>query len=266
MRFTNCATLGRPQLKMHNPIFAYMPKNQWLFLVAAAYLLHAQSSEEQPSSPRRWRFQLYEEIGYNHWIGLPAALRTTIEGGGSIKPNLKLLPYFTLGTFYVGMGGGIAIREVRFEKTILLFDENNRLSHDTPTLPSGTRAKSKFQLGYFHLPLEIGLHWRKFHLAAFGFGEFLLWSKYKLKYRQGQELTRYIVYGNSIFLTDILQYGIGGRVGWGGIGIFGSYNLSALWRREKGPFGVHPLQVGLYTYTYPKVPKKKVRSSSVTQL
>lgn len=258
---------GRPQLKMHNLIFAYvMPERLGVFVLAAACLLQAQSSEELPRTPKRWHVQLYQEIAYNHWLGLPTALRTTVEGGGSIKPNLKLFPYYLLGNFYIGMGGGIAVREVRFERTILLFDENNRLGYDTPAFPPGTRTKSKFQLGYLHFPLEIGLHWRKFHPAVFGFGELLLWSKYKLKYRQGQELTRYIIYGNPIFHTDIIQYGIGGRVGWGGLGIFGSYNFSTLWRREEGPYAVHPLQVGVYTYTYPKASKKKVRSGGGSQL
>ncbi|MCS6789637.1 MAG: hypothetical protein NZ580_01445 [Bacteroidia bacterium] len=243
-----------------------MCRDSKLFLLTTVCLLQGQSPEENASPPKQWRLQLYQELGYNYWIGLPAALRTTVTGAGSIKFNLKLLPYINIGKFYIGIGGGMVIREVRFEKPVLLFDENNKLSYDTPMLPPKTQAKSKLQLGYFHVPIEIGLHWRKLHLAAFGFGELLSWSKYKFKYRQGQELTRYLVFGNSIFHTELVQYGVGGRIGWRGIGIFGSYNPSALWHKNEGPPGVHPLQIGIYIYNSPKVPKKKIRNSSVTYL
>lgn len=213
----------------------------------------AQEEEALPplrhSKKAKWGIQSYQEIAYNHLLGAPEALRGSLEGLGSIKLNLSWLPYLRVSRLYMGIGLGTAIREVRFEEQVVLGrTEEGRLTYDIEELPSAVRAKSKLQLGYLRIPAEIGILWKSFNLAGFGFAEALLWAKHKRKFREGQVLTRIVSYGNRNFLTEPIQYGIGARIGYRGIGLFGTYNLSFLWKAPRGPSKVQLLQAGIYFF------------------
>lgn len=222
--------------------------------VAVLNLAFAQEEEverDMPTSTRRVRRGqvFHQEIAYNHLLGAPDTLRGSVEGLGSIKLNLSWIPHVRIGSFYMGAGLGIAIREVRFEEpVILLRTDDKRLSYEAYELPAGVRGKSKLQLGYLRVPLELGLIKRKLNFAVFGYGDLLLWAKHKRKYRENGNLTRLIFYGNRNVLTEVLQYGVGARIGYGGIGLFANYNLSPLWKPERGPANVHALQAGVYFF------------------
>ncbi|MCX7979959.1 MAG: PorT family protein [Bacteroidia bacterium] len=205
-----------------------------------------------PPSPKKakWGWQSYQEIAYNQLLGIPDTLRNSVEGLGSIKINLSWLPHLRIGSaFYVGLGFGLAIRETRFEEPVSLFrTADNRLGYAIDSLPESVRAKSKLQLGYFRIPLEIGILYKKFNFAVFGYGEALLSAKHKRKYRDNEGLSRAIFYGNRIFHTEPFQYGVGARIGYKGIGVFATYNLSTLWQAQKGPANVRAMQAGLYFF------------------
>ncbi len=216
-----------------------------------------EAAEEAPSSPAprrkvRWKSNFYLELGYNQFLGLPADLATTIQGLGSIKFNLQGLEMLRIGkAFYIASGTGIAIREVRFEKNAILYrDTTGFLTYTFDTLPAaqGYSTKSKFQLAYLRVPLEIGILYRGFQLAAYGYGDLLLWVFQKRKYTDKDERNKFVLARNKNFGTEPLQYGIGGRIGYRGIGIFANYNLSPLWQGSKGPDNVRPFQVGIYFF------------------
>ncbi|MCS6894852.1 MAG: hypothetical protein NZZ60_01730 [Bacteroidia bacterium] len=225
-----------------------------LGMLVSILILNAQETEEQPEiapapKPNRWRVLSHQEIAYNHFMGAPDTLRGSVEGLGSIKLNISWLPALRMGSFYIGMGGGIAIREVRFEKPVTLFRlSNEQVGYIVDSLPDDVRAKSKFQLGYLRIPLEIGILKRRFNFAIFGYGEALLWVKHKRKYREDNDQARFVSYGNRLYHTDGLQYGVGARLGYRGIGLFATYNLSPLWSRNRGPSDVHMLQAGIYFF------------------
>lgn len=219
-----------------------------------------------PTKRIRWGNISHQEIAYNHLLGAPDTLRGSVEGLGSIKLNLSWLPHLRIGSVYLGAGLGVAIREVRFEEPVILSrTDEKRLHYEVYELPAGVSGKSKLQLGYLRVPLELGLLRRKFNFAVFGYGDLLLWAKHKRKYREQGNLTRLIFYGNRNILTEILQYGLGARIGYRGIGVFASYNLSPLWQPERGPANVHALQGGIYFFESglfdekPKPSRRKVR-------
>ncbi len=239
------------------------------FSLAASLLWAQQPAEEEsedketqteeyeliiPSPPKKRNFfdwTEYGEIAYNRFLGAPDTLRGSLEGLGSIKLNANFFPRLRIGSaLYVGLGlVGAAIREVRFEEPVRLFrTEGGSLGYQIDSLPSAVRAKSKLQLGYYRFPIELGVLYKKFHLAVFGYGEVLLWAKHKRKYREGSSLSRSVEYGNRTFRTDPLQYGVGARIGYRGVGVFAAYSLSPLWRSGQGPENVQPLQVGLYFF------------------
>lgn len=227
--------------------------------------------EEPPLTPEKAKrtlrsgHQAYTEIAYNHWLNAPDSLRGSLEGLGSIKLNFSWLPHLRLGALYLGTGLGLTIRETRFEEPVNLYRSGEALSYTLDSLPASVQAKSKLQLGYLRLPIELGLLYKKFHLAVFGYGEYLLWAKHKRKYREGDDLARLVFYGNRTFLTTPFQYGVGARLGYRGIGIFASYNLTTLWEKGKGPADVRPLQVGLYFFDpTPSTSKGKRRKTGFT--
>lgn len=227
----------------------------------------AQEQEETvpPTKRVRWGWQSYQEIAYNQFLGVPDTLTGSVEGLGSIKLNLSWIPHLRIGSaLYAGVGFGLTIREVRFEEPVSLFrGPNDALGYRLDSLPSGVRAKSKLQLGYFRVPVEIGVLYKKFNFAVYGYGEALIWAKHKQKYREGSDLTRFISYGNRNFRTTTLQYGVGARVGYKGIGLFANYNLSPLWEAGKGPENVRAFQAGLYFFEIIKS-KNKSRKTRLT--
>jgi len=234
-----------------------------------------EAAEEAPPPPHwrrtvRWKSNFYLELGYNQFLGLPADLATTIQGLGSIKLNLQGMEMLRIGkAFYIASGSGIAIREVRFEKNAILYrDTTGFLTYTFDTLPAaqGYSTKSKFQLAYLRVPLETGILYKGFQLAAYGYGDLLLWVFQKRKYTDKDEKTKFVLARNKNYGTEPLQYGIGGRVGYRGIGVFANYNLSPLWRSTKGPDNVRPFQVGIYffdsLYKKRKSPTKRSGYSS----
>jgi len=211
-----------------------------------------QDTPPSPTRKIRWASNTYSEVGYNRFLGMPADLATTIRGLGSVKLNIQPMEMLRIGKlFYVGSGLGLVIREVRFEKNAILYrDTTDFLTYtiDTLVTTQGYSAKSKFQLGYLRLPLEVGILYKGFHLAAYGYGELLVWARQKRKYSTSGEFIKQIQSGNKNFGTEAFQYGIGARLGYRGIGVFANYNLSSLWNSSKGPDNVHPLQAGIYFY------------------
>ena len=233
-----------------------------------------EGAEEAPSpapTPRRrirWKisfYQAYLEVGYNRFMGLPADLATSVRGLGSVKFNFQFMKVLRIGSyvgdgpgivprgvyFDVGVGPGIVTREVRFEKNAVLYrDTTGFLTYmfDTLVTIQGYSAKSKFQLGYLRIPLELGTRYKGFDLAVFGYVDILAWARQKRKYSTNDESIKQIRAGNKNFGTQRLQYGVGGRVGYDWIGAFFNFNLSPLWRSTKGPDNVRAIQVGIYIY------------------
>jgi len=211
-----------------------------------------QDTPPSPTRKIRWKRNFYLEAAYNRFLGMPADLATTTRSLGSIKFNFQSMRMLRIGKlFYVGSGLGLVIREVRFEKNAILYrDTTDFLTYtiDTLVTTQGYSAKSKFQLGYLRLPLEVGILYKSFHLAAYGYGELLVWARQKRKYSTSGEFIKQIQSGNKNFGTEAFQYGVGARLGYRGIGVFANYNLSSLWNSSKGPDNVHPLQAGIYFY------------------
>jgi hypothetical protein len=229
----------------------------------------APSPAPTPLRRIRWKisfYQAYLEVGYNHFMGLPADLATSVQGLGSVKFNFQFMKVVRIGNSYygngreivprwayleVGVGPGIVTREVRFEKNAVLYrDTTGFLTYTFDTLITiqGYSAKSKFQLGYLRIPLELGTLYKGFDLAVFGYVDILAWVRQKRKYSTNDESIKQIRAGNKNFGTQRLQYGVGGRVGIDWIGAFFNFNLSPLWRSTKGPDNVRPIQVGIYIY------------------
>jgi hypothetical protein len=229
----------------------------------------APSPAPTPLRRIRWKisfYQAYLEVGYNHFMGLPAALATSVQGLGSVKFNFQFMKVVRIGNSYygdgreivprwayldVGVGPGIVTREVRFEKNAVLYrDTTGFLTYTFDTLVTiqGYSAKSKFQLGYLRIPLELGILHKGFQLAVFGYGDLLAWVRQKRKYSTNDESIKQVRTGNKNFGTRRLQYGVGGRVGIDWIGAFFNFNLSPLWRSTEGPDNVRPIQGGIYIY------------------
>ncbi len=139
-------------------------------------------------------------------MGLPADLATSVQGLGSVKLNFQSMEMLRIGKFYVGAGRESSF-EVRFEKNAVLYrDTTGFLTYTFDTLVTiqGYSAKSKFQLGYLRIPLELGILHKGFQLAVFGYGDLLAWVRQKRKYSTNDESIKQIQAGNKNFGTESL--------------------------------------------------------------
>jgi hypothetical protein len=198
------------------------------------------------------------DLNYNMLMGEDAdSLQTTIKGLGSVKFNMgfQYRLYFGETGMYFSPGLMLALNEFRFKDNISLYNQaqikgqnlSDSLRILTDNADNHQYGKSKLQLMYARLPLELGFATQKLNFAAGGFVDVLLNAKHKRKYRDtdaNDTRVREVLRGNENFLTNIIQYGVTARVEYNGIGLFAHYNLSELFQSGKGP-KVNMFQVGL---------------------
>lgn len=189
-----------------------------------------------------------EEIGFNFFTGPDAdGYTTTADGLGSIKLNLLRQYRFYAGTAYIAPGLGLAISEFRFEDNLYFqYDEDAGVLNTIDDMDS-TRdyGKSKLQLGYARIPVEIGIQARKFNLALGAYGDLLLWSKHKRKFMNEtrDENVRTIHSGIEELQLERFQFGVYGRVAVGSVGLYVNYNLTNTFQ-SSGP-DMTAVQVGV---------------------
>lgn len=214
-----------------------------------------QNEREPKESNSNWDYQLKKkkgfdrvEIGYNFFEGDDADnFTTTAEGLGSIKINLLTVYRYYAGPVYISPGWGLAISEFRFEDNLIFrhdADADALNVFEDPN-PANDYGKSKLQLGYIRVPLELGLQARKFNLAFGGYADLLLWSKHKRKFRndETQDFAKIILGGSDDLQLETFQFGVFGRVALGSVGLYVNYNLTNTFQ-DSGP-DMRAVQVGL---------------------
>jgi len=190
------------------------------------------------------------ELGYNMFRGdTTGKFESTIKGLGSVKFNLTYQYRIYAGGFYFAPGLGLAISEWRFDQNLILGSQNQRLTYTVDADTNNRYGKSKFQLWYLRVPVEIGFTVKRFNIAVGGYADLLLFSKAKRKYEvpvtDGNfSNVRNVLYGNENFHTNLLQYGVSARVEYSGIGVYCNFGLSDLFDTAKGP-KLQTWQIGL---------------------
>lgn len=133
------------------------------------------------------------------------------------------------------------------------FENNVVLSSDSATIfgykdQNNKYSKSKLTANYLVVPLmlEYQSDAKKgktaFHVAAGGFAGVKLNSKTKIVYESNGNTQK--VKTPADFHLNQFKYGLTARVGWNKFNFFANYNMSTLFKSNKGP-ELYPVEVGI---------------------
>lgn len=180
------------------------------------------------------------------WQDVPSTLEPkTINPGVNIFGSYNFM--FGESNFSFSPGVGLGIHNL-FSSSLLY--TNNDSSYFVPindTMPDLYYKKSKFVGTYFDIPLEIRFKSKsEFRIAVgFKFG-FLIRAHTKYKgddYIAG--LSHKTIYKKKMIqYIENNRYGFIGRIGYKWLNLYGYYQLSTLFVKDKGP-EMYPISIGL---------------------
>lgn len=133
------------------------------------------------------------------------------------------------------------------------FENNVVLSSDSATIfgyRSTSNKYSKSKLGASYLVVPLMLEYQSdakkgktsFHIAAGGFAGVRITSRTKIVYESNGNTQK--VKTPADFHLNQFKYGLTARVGWSKFNFFANYNMSTLFKNNKGP-ELYPVEVGI---------------------
>jgi hypothetical protein len=180
---------------------------------------------------------------------------TTLPNGGALALDylrsnvVNINPFernFSLYKNYIGITTGLGFQFNRY-----MFENNTTLvpfKDSIQVLVTGqSYAKNMLKSSYITLPLLLQFntsknHGKSFHLAVGGQVALKLGSRSKQVYDVDGNKKRDIY--KSDFNLNPFQYGLTARVGYGKVNVFANYNLSEVFKNNKGP-ELYPFQIGV---------------------
>jgi len=185
---------------------------------------------------------LLVDIGVNSWSNTPENI--SLNSFQSKTVNITYYYDLPIGTngFTFTPGIGLSLERYSFENNFTLTSSVNTSSvrsveaTDLNSLTSSpiSFGKSKLALHYLDIPLELRFYksknqYNRGFRAALGMKVGVLYSsftKFRYEDRGGDNRT---VKDRQDLGFNRFRYGVQGRVGWGGISLFGFYELSDKW-------------------------------------
>jgi hypothetical protein len=211
---------------------------------------------EEKRISRRGRFRGHWsgfELGFNNYttsrenFAMPDDISyMALHSGKSMNFNLNITQASLGITPHIGFvtGPGLSWNNYRFDGNNNIVKGNNGVIEMYD--PQGQVSKSKLSTLYLTLPfmLEIQLPLNGNHLVigAGPIGAVKLDSRSKIKYEDGSKIK-----SDSDFSLNMLRYGATARVGFSNFQFYGTYYLTPMFQKGKGPGGydLFPFQVGL---------------------
>jgi hypothetical protein len=196
------------------------------------------------------------ELGFNTYVnsqfqtGLPTAYDfLELIPGKSMTIQLNLFEYnIPLIHKSLGLvtGLGLWVNNYRFDNNIILMTDSVMIYGYADTTRS--YVKSKLTASYLALPLIIEHQFRNkkgneiFHIGIGGYGAVKLGSKTKTVHIH--ENTKVKTKDHKNYRLNPFKYGITARVGYRKLNFFANYNLSTLFKDNKGP-ELYPFEAGI---------------------
>lgn len=193
------------------------------------------------------------QLGYTTWQGAPDSIHT---GGLPRSFNMYFMfdwPFKTNPRWSAAVGAGVATDNVFFDKTYIGIKDN------TPTLVfenrSDTNHFKKYKLATTYLEAPVELRFRsnpdndsKSFKVAVGAKVGLLMNAHtkgkELQDKSGNTVTSYVLKENSKRFFNNNRISVTGRVGYGHFSLFGSYQVTPLFKEGEAP-AIRPLTIGL---------------------
>ncbi len=191
-------------------------------------------------------FTLGLDVFTDIWQDVPATIEPkTINPGVNIFGTYNFM--FGESNFSFSPGVGLGIHNL-FSSSFLETDSDS--SYFVPineTQPDLSYRKSKFVATYFDIPMEIRFKSKSEFRIAVGF-KFGFLIKGHTKYK-GDDfiagLNNRVIYKKAkIQYLEKNRYGFIGRIGYKWLNLYGYYQLSSLFVKEKGP-EMYPVSIGL---------------------
>jgi len=187
------------------------------------------------------------DVGFNQWINIP---KDTVLGGAKMELdiwkskglNIYYMYEIELGTekLTFNLGFGVGLDNYSFKNNILIYKGLDTLNNKILIFSNDTieYKKSKLSVNYFDIPIEFMYRSHKEKKKAFIFAlggkiGMLIQAHTKVKYKQNGETIKEKRHSN--FFIELFRYGVTGRIGYGGLNLFGYYSLSKMFKKDKGP-------------------------------
>lgn len=202
-------------------------------------------SQEKPKKAARPNIpgSFMIDLGVNRAIDKPNNFKQGFWGSRTLNLYYQYPMRFGRSKFSFNPGVGASMERWKFTNNYVVADTTNNSIDDFALFPGSTFykgiKKSMLIANYVEVPLEFRFDTapediaRSFNVAIGGRIGYLFESKMKVKYREDGE-TKIIKDKQNLGLTQ-LRYGVYSRIGVGAFNIFGFYNLTPLFEKDKGP-------------------------------
>jgi hypothetical protein len=195
------------------------------------------------------------QVSSDHWSGMPDSISSHQKGFSRGFSAYFMLdkPFKTSPKFSIGIGLGVSTSNIFFKRTnIDLKTASTRLPF-TAVDSTNHFKKYKLALGYLEIPLEFRysskpLEPNKSFKIALGAKIGTLVNAHvkgkTLQDKNNNTITAYILKENNKRLLNGTRFTATGRIGYGVISLFGTYQLNNILKDNAGP-AMHLYQVGL---------------------
>ncbi len=246
------------------PISEIMKKILLLsFILPAFYLANAQvdSTVAVPKKTPRSQVDLSNragdhflfQIGFDNWAGKPDSIHTK---GFSRSFNFYLMfdfPFKTDPRWSVGIGLGVGTSNIYFDKQLVEVAGSTQTLRFRNVADTNNFKKYKLATAYLEAPVELRftadpLHSGKSFKVAIGAKVGFLANAHTkaktLRNKSGGVITNYVEKINSKKYFNGNRLVVTGRVGYGSISLFGTYQVNNFLKEGVGP-NIKPYSIGL---------------------
>ncbi len=183
------------------------------------------------------------DLGFNRALNKPANFKQGFWGSRTLNLYYQYPIRIGRSKFSFNPGIGASMERWKFTNLFVLADttkdsNDNFLLYPGSTFFKGIK-KSTLIANYVEIPIEFRFDTapediaRSFNVAIGGRIGYLFDSKMKVKFKEDGE-TKILKDKQNLGLNQ-LRYGVYTRIGVGAFNIFGFYNLSPLFEKDKGP-------------------------------
>jgi len=193
------------------------------------------------------------ELGFNNWVtsnqsmSLPADIDyMTLKSNKSSNFNINFTQLSLGLTKHFGFVTGLGLNWNNYR-----FDGNNNMVMGPDGViqeldPGANLEKSKLATLFLNVPVllevQIPVEHNNLCIAAGPIGAIKLGSHTKMVFEDGHTVKSY-----RDFSLNMLRYGMTARIGYGNFQLFGTYYMTPLFQKGKGPGGIdlYPFEIGI---------------------
>jgi hypothetical protein len=233
-----------------------------LSIIACAFFATSLLAQDNPETPKkkdpinlanRANDHFLVQLGYTKWAGIPDTITTK---GLSKSINVYFMfdyPFKTNPKLSMAFGPGIASDHILFSKTyVTIKDIANSAIRFTDQSDTNHFKKTKLATAYLEAPIEFRYSadpaTGKGLKLAIGVKIGTLISAHtrntKLENKSGSSLNDYVLKESSKHFLNKNRLSAMGRIGYGHFSLYGSYQLTTLFKDGMGPV-VRPFSIGL---------------------